>query len=64
MTEYGEIRTDSDEEYRLPGLGEGSVSFNYEEPMLDETVFNVLLKAVHFMKIMMKILNRKSYNWI
>ena len=43
MVRYGPIPSSDqwDEEYRLPGLGEGSVSFNYEEPMFDETIFDV-----------------------
>jgi hypothetical protein len=43
MVRYGTIPSSDqwDDEYRLPGLGDCSVSFNYEEPMLDETAFNV-----------------------
>ena len=43
MVRYGPIPSSGqwDDEYRPPGLGDGSVSFNYEEAMLDETVFDV-----------------------
>jgi hypothetical protein len=36
MVRYGPILSSGqwDDEYRPPGLGDGSVSFNYEEPML------------------------------
>uniref|UniRef100_A0AAZ3P633 Uncharacterized protein n=1 Tax=Oncorhynchus tshawytscha TaxID=74940 RepID=A0AAZ3P633_ONCTS len=43
MVRYGPIPSSDqwDDEYRSQGLGDGSVSFNHKEPMLDETIFNV-----------------------
>lgn len=43
MVRYGPIPSSGqwDDEYRPPGLEDVSVSFNYEEPMLDETIFDL-----------------------
>ena len=43
IVRYGPISSSGlcDDEYGPTGLGDGSVSFNYEEPMLDETIFYV-----------------------
>ena len=65
MVRYGPIPSSDqwDDEYRPPGLGDGSVSFNHEEPMLDETIFNVQTDC-SFHENYDENPDKKGHNWM